>query len=188
MYCFSQFAHSFTAHWLKIWRNYILCVWLWEQLKFIHSPSVTSCILVRLEVNEEQCEQGRIIHHRSDPSPSHIPPLIPAQVIQCSHTTYLSWQWNGAGEPAGNPCTQIIPWAHDQATHSGAVRTIFFWKLPMQYLKGFHMHLKIAICLPESGLLIIGLIMASIMPHPLNVGTMLRTLQNDIGISLYTIC
>lgn len=44
------------------------------------------------------------------------------------------------------------------------------------------MHLKIAICVPESCLLIIGLIMASITPHPLNVGTVLGTLQNNIGV------
>lgn len=50
------------------------------------------------------------------------------------------------------------------------------------------MHLKIAICLPESSLIIIGLIIAGTMPHPSNVGTVLGTLQNNIGIGLYAIC
>ncbi|KAF4080050.1 hypothetical protein AMELA_G00165880 [Ameiurus melas] len=47
------------------------------------------------------------------------------------------------------------------------------------------MHLKIAICLPESSLIITGLIMAGIMPYPSNVGTVLGTLQNNIGIDYW---
>lgn len=46
------------------------------------------------------------------------------------------------------------------------------------------MHLKIAICLPESCLLITGPIMAGIMPDLLNVGTVLGTLQNNMAIGI----